>query len=491
MRYGSGVVQSVDEHSQPADSLTPLRATAVVGLGSIVALALSVLTAKVYALLVGPAGVGLLALMQSVLVVGVMIASGGLAASAVRAIAAVPHSHLRALTERATALVGLIGGSVWAVILIALREPIAGAVLGSESRSGLVVLVAFALLLSTVAAVQVALVTGLHRVQAVVFINLGTSLAAAIVGIALVVALGESGLAPALLATAAVQFVLSRAALRRAGEARHPADSALRVGARARELLVGGMPVAIGQLAGSGSVYLVPIIVLQVLTTTDVGYYRAAAAISVGYLSFFLATLSQDYLPRLSQTTDRDQLRELVHRRMRLLMSLGIPIIMALLATGPWVIAILYTPQFMPANDVLQWQLVGDLLRLPSWVLVYVLLARDRPLPYVAGEIVGGVALLLATSIGLSAFGLVGAGVGYAVAQVIYLAVTLALVWRLVGATPGRLQAVTVATAMASAAVVMVPMPELARSLVFGLAALAFAAVAWPRLYRLHRSGEL
>ena len=62
---------------------------------------------------------------------------------------------------------------------------------------------------------------------------------------------------------------------------------------------------------------------------------------------------------------------------------------------------------------------------------------------------------------------------------------------RLLGATPGRLQAVTVATAMGSAAVVVIPIPELVRSLVFGLAGVAFAAVAWPRLYKLHRSGEL
>jgi PST family polysaccharide transporter len=176
---------------------------------------------------------------------------------------------------------------------------------------------------------------------------------------------------------------------------------------------------------------------------------------------------------------------------MRLLMAIGIPIIMALLAAGPWVIAVLYTPQFMPANEVLRWQLVGDLLRLPSWVLVYLLLARARPLPYVGAEIVSGVALLLATFIGLSSLGLVGAGVGYAAAQLIYLAVTLVVVWRLVGAAPGRLQAVTVATAVASGAVIVIPMPDLARSLIFGLAALAFAAVAWPRIYRLQGSGEL
>ena len=490
MRYGSAVVQS-DEHRHPADALSPLKATAVVGLGSMVALALSVLTAKVYALLVGPAGVGLLALMHSVLVVGVMIASGGLAASAVRAIAAAPQSHLRALTERATVLVGLIGGSASAVILILLREPFARLVLGSESRSGMVVLLALALLLSTVAAVQVALLTGLHRVRSVVLVNLGTSLAAAVVGIGLIALFGDAGLAPVILITAVVHLALSAGALRQPGGARDLKASAGQVRKRSRDLLLGGMPVAFGQLAGSGTVYLVPVIVLQVLTTTDVGFYRAAAAISVGYLTFFLAALSQDYYPRLSQTTDPDATRELVERRMRLLMSLGVPLIMALLAAGPWLVVILYTQEFTPASDVLRWQLVGDLLRLPAWVLVYVLLARERPLPYVAAETVGGVSLFVATFLGLSYFGLTGAGVGYAVAQLIYLGVTLAMVWRLVGAAPGRLQAIILGTALASSVILLVPLPDVARSLTFGMSALVFAAIAWPRLYALHKSGTL
>lgn len=485
-------MQSVDDQSQPADPLSPLTATAVVGLGSIAALALSVLTAKAYALLVGPDGVGLLALMHSVLVVGVMVASGGLAATAVRAMAAAPReSRLRSVTQRASLVVGFVGGTAAALILIILREPFAVAVLGSAARSGMVVFVAFALMLSTGAAVQVALLTGLHRVRTVVFVNLGTSLAAAVVGIAFVIADGESGLAPAVLTTALVQFLLSRAALRKVGAAHHADDSIPLLGRRARDLFLGGLPVAVGQLAGSGAVYVVPIVILQMLTTTEVGYYRAAAAVSVGYLTFFLATLSQDYYPRLSQTTDPAQLRALVEKRMRLLMSLGVPIIMALLATSPWLVATLYTSEFLPATDVLRWQLVGDLLRLPSWVLVYVLLARDRPLPYVGAEVVGGVALLAATFVGLSYIGLTGVGVGYAVGQLIYLVVTLAFVWRLIGAAPGRLQAVVSGTAAVSAVILVLPMPEVARMLIFGLAALAFAGIAWPRVYRLHKTGAL
>ena len=60
---------------------------AVVGLGSAATLAISVFMMKAYALLVGPEGVGLLALMQSILNLGVIILGLGVTTSVIGAVA--------------------------------------------------------------------------------------------------------------------------------------------------------------------------------------------------------------------------------------------------------------------------------------------------------------------------------------------------------------------------------------------------------------------
>lgn len=487
------MMRAGDDQVQTSVTLSPLRATGIVGMGSIASLLLSVVTAKAFALLVGPTGVGLLALMQSTIIVGVMIGSLGLATSAVRAIAAAseaPRGEAHAVI-RSASLVGYVGGLVAAMVLIAIREPLAEIVLGTANRSPMFVILGVALGFAIAASVQVALLTGLHRVRRVVMVNVVTSAAAAAFGIALVAALGEDGLAPGVLATAAVQFALARAFVVSERRSFEPPSATELHPRRIGTLISSGLPVAAGQLAGSGALYLVPVIVLQVLQTDEVGYYRAAAAISIGYLTFFLAALTQDFYPRLGRNTDQVPLSVLIERRMRLLLALGVPLIVGLLATGPLLIQVLYTAQFAPAYAVLQWQLIGDLLRLPAWVFLFVLLSRASTGSYLRAELAGGVSLLVGSYLGIVLLGLVGAGMGYALSQLVYFVASWLLVRRYVATTPGRLQGVVLATAALASLVVLAPLPLSAKSALLGAAALVFAAVAWPRLYRLHQRGEL
>jgi len=472
----------------------PLRATAIVGVGSIITLALSVIAAKAYALLLGPAGVGLLALMQSLLNLGVMLASIGLSTTVIRAMARAlagdrPLSSTRAV-EQASNLLGLLGGTVAAGLLIAMREPIADAILGSPARSRDVVLLSGALLLTVAAAVQVALLSGGHRVRAVATVSVVTGLAATGLGVTIVGIIGEDGIAVAMLVTAGVQLASSWTA----GRWRRTRRATTEAGATVRafkDLLMLGVPVTASHVVGSGAQLVVPIIVLQVLGTADVGHFRAAGVISMGYLTVFLAALAQDYLPRAARARNQVVLGELVERRMRLILGLGIPIILALLASVPWLIDILYTSEFGPAREVLQWQLVGDLARLPAWVLVLVLLARGRGGEYFGAELLGGAVLIGASLGGMLAMGLVGAGVGYAVSQVAYYAGVWMLVRRHVATTPGRLQAVLLGTISAATILLLAPVGTLERSIAFAIAAIVAAALAWPRLYQLHNAGRL
>ena len=486
------MVEPSHDRIETAAAMPALRATAIVGLGSVATLAMSVLTMKAYALLVGPAGVGLLALMQSIVNLGVVITGLGVATSAIGALAAAigrGDRNRAGVIERAATAIGCASGLIGAVLLIAGRGLLSDLALGDPSRTVDIALLAPALLFATAASIQLALLTGQHRIRAVTVVNVGTSVAAAGFGIPLVVLIGEDGLAPAVLVTSVVQLTLSLAARRR-----HPTGtppSTARVLEMSRTLLRRGLPVAGSQLGSQAAAFLIPLIVLQALSPAEVGLYRAAAALSIGYLAFFVAGLTQDYLPKLSAARNDVELGLLIERRMRLVMGMGVPVIFGLLATGPWLVEWLYSSEFIAAFEVLQWQLVGDLLRLPAWVLLFVLLARHSGRIFLSVELLAGAALIVATSVGLAVLGLEGAGVGYLVSQAIYFGVLWLVVRRRVPTTPGRLQAVLIALAALCALVLLVELDPLTRLLVFGATAGGLAVVAWPRLYRLHRGGEL
>ena len=478
----------IDQH------LTPVRATAWAGFGAAVSLFLGVIAMKAYALLVGPEGVGLIGLMQALVNLAVIIAGLGVSTSAISAISAAiaigdvrRHEGLR----RATMLVPVLGGSLVAAVLVLLREPLAGLVLGNVERANDIVLVAAAVVCSASALANVAVLTGRREVIGVSVVTGLTGLGAASLGIAAVWAFGMGGLAPAVLSGAGVHVAfawwfqrMTQASVSRGTTPQPRADPA-------RDLVRVGMPIAASHLAGTGAMLAAPVLVLHLLGPAEVGLYRAAAAISIGYLTVFVAALTQDYLPRIAGARDLDDLAEMVERQMRLILGLSVPVILGLLAAGPFVVQLLYSPEFTPSFEVLKWQLVGDLVRIPAWIIAFVLLAGGRSKAYFAAELTVGAGLLIAMWIGVGAFGIAGAGVAYAAAQLAYYAVVWLLVRRNLPTSPGRLQVATLATAAITAVVLAVPSAEPIRAGILAAGALGMAALAWPRLYQRYRSGEL
>ncbi|MDQ3690375.1 MAG: oligosaccharide flippase family protein [Chloroflexota bacterium] len=469
---------------------SPLHATATIGVASIATLALSVITAKAVALFGGPEGVGVLALLQSVLNLGVVLGSFGLATSAIQTVTKwEARQGLGAVRTavRAALIVGLIGGAIGAVAIVLLRGPLAENVLGSEARSSDLLLIAPALTISIVASVCLAALSGLHRIRWVAAINIGTGVVATASVTTSLITAGIDGLAAALLLTAVAQLGFSLILLSRALGGSRPVGSLLQA---ARELFHVGGGVAISQAITSGVQLLLPVLVLQAFSTPGVGIYRAAATVSIGYLTVFLASLMQDFLPRLARA-DNDEFVQLLERRMRLVAGLGVPFILGMLATAPWLLAFLYSDEFSAATGVLQWHLVGDLLRLPALVMLLPLLARRRMRMYVSAEIVLGVVVLAGTASGLLFFGLIGSGVGYAAAQVVYYVCLLAFTRAALGAWPGRLQGLLATTAVASMGLLLAPLDTSLRSAVFALLAGGAAFVIWPRLWAMHRAEEL
>ena len=382
------------------------------------------------------------------------------------------------------------------MLLLALRDQVSAQILGSPQRQRDIYFLAPAVLLATSAATQIGIVTGRHLIGKVAGVNIATALLAAAVGVSLVAAVGIDGLAPAILITSAGQLLFSSLARRSARPLPTQGRGTLLAEARpllaeARPLLAVGLPVAASQLASTAATIVVPLVMVQVLDQASVGLYRAAVAISFGYLTLFASALIQDFLPRVAAASDPHELTRLIEMRMRLIMGLALPVILALLAIGPWIVEWLYSGEFSASFDVLRWLLLGDLLRLPAWVLTYVLLGRQFGRAYLGVELIAGGVLVIGAIVGMGSIGLEGVGVGYAVAQAVYLAFAWLVVRRRTASTPGRLQAVVLLVAAASAAVLLVDLGETGRLAIFGVGACLLAILGWPRLYRMHASGEI
>jgi O-antigen/teichoic acid export membrane protein len=160
---------------------------------------------------------------------------------------------------------------------------------------------------------------------------------------------------------------------------------------------------------------------LYQLDLESVGFYRAASTVAVTSLGLVMTAMGQDYYPRLSAVSDDAQkLTTIINQQQYLLIVLLSPVILWLLFLSPIIIPLLYSPKFSYSAEILNWFLVGDIFRLLSWTLSFVILARSKSNVYFFLELVAGIATLLTSLLGMKWFGVEGLGISYLATYFIY-----------------------------------------------------------------------
>src|SRR5258705_3414461 len=116
-----------------------MRAAVMLGGSSIVAILMTLATAKALAILVGPRGVGEFALLQSAVDLAVLIAGLGISVSLVRLLADAlgrgEPARVMAIRSASTLIVWTTGG-VATLGLIVFRDEIAAAIFGRRGLAG-------------------------------------------------------------------------------------------------------------------------------------------------------------------------------------------------------------------------------------------------------------------------------------------------------------------------------------------------------------------
>ena len=401
----------------------PLRAAVMLGGSSFVAILMTLATAKGLALVVGPHGVGVFALLQSAVDLAVLLASLGVSVSLVRLLADALERDDAQQTAAVRAASGLLAwslGGVGAIVLLAGREAISEAIFGSTAQAGAVAVAAIAIPFTLAATANIATLSAYREVGAIATLRTFAVVVMAAATLLAVFRLGEAGVSIGLLASSVALWLGASAFLRwRTSTNDWPGWSRIR--SAASDLVRFGIPFASSAVVGTGIQLAIPILVALMLSTDAAGYYRAATQISAGYLAFIAAAMLQDYYPRLSsQQRSPDTLVRLIDQQLKLVMFLTLPLILMGIAFSDLIVPILYSSAFEPAVAILGWQLVGTLLRLPSWTLSFAILARGRTGVYFAVELVGGIVLMVGSLLGMELLGIAGLGLAVLATYVVY-----------------------------------------------------------------------
>lgn len=465
-----------------------LRSSALVGGSSMVNVGVGIVRTKAMAVLLGPAGVGLIGLYSSIADLTQSLAGLGINSSGVRQIAeAVGSEDENRIAFTATVLrrISVYLGILGAVLLILFSDQISIATFGNGKRAAAVSLLSIAVLCRLVSAGQSALIQGMRRITDLAKMSIIGAVSGAAVTVVIVYIFRERGIVPSLLCVAA-STLLSSWWYSRKIEIRIRSVALRDMGQEAAALLKLGIAFMASCLMTTGAAYAVRIVVLRQVGFEATGLYQSAWTLGGLYVGFILQAMGADFYPRLTaRARDNTACNRLVNEQARVGLLLAGPGVIATLTFAPLVIALFYSAKFGAAVEVLRWICLGTGLQVVTWPMGFIILAKGRPNVFFWSEFAWTALYVTVAWFCVRSFGLVGAGIAFFVSYVFHVFLIYPIARRISGFYCSPENGRTAALFLAMITIVFAAIHLLPLVWGVGLGTVALATCSWYSIARL------
>ena len=439
---------------------TILRSSSIIGGAQVINIAVGLVKMKAVAVLLGPAGVGLVGLYMNLVQTASTVSALGFGNVGTRQIASAnaEGGDIAVGRTRRALFWGTMGLALFgAAVFWSLSGWIARVILDDPSRASDVAWLSVAVALTVAAGSQGALLTGLRRVGDLARINVLSGGASAILGVAALWLWGQNGLLALVLVAPVATFLFGHLYVLRLPPPAGPPAVIPELVREWRVMVRLGSAFMLSGLVTVLGFLVARILVQRELGAEALGQFQAAWAIGMTYLGFVLGAMGTDYYPRLTAAIqDRATAVRLVNEQTEVALLLCAPVLLAMLGLAPWVIQLLYSAEFVPAVDVLRWHLMGDILKVMSWPLGFVILASGAGKTFVLTESLGMGVFVLGVLVGLPLIGVKATGVAFLALYVFYLPLVWFVARRMIGFTWKRAVKFQAAAVISGAVVVYV-----------------------------------
>jgi enterobacterial common antigen flippase len=415
-----------------------LNSSVLIGGSSVVTTLAAIARNKVVAVFLGPAGVGLMGLYGSTTSVVVTLAGMGVTTSGVREIAdatgagdEIRVARTAAALRRVVLWLGILGS----LLLAAFSIPVSRLTFGSTDHAREIVVLSLVILATCVSQGQLAQLQGFRRMGDLARVAVAGAVLTLVLTVPIVYVWRQDAVVGLVVAASGAALLSSWWYVRRV---QRPLVSMTwrQTLHEARPLLRLGLAWMSSALMVAAIAYVVRVVIARSLGLGAAGIFQSATALSSVYCGFILSALGADFLPRLSAVADDDATcNRLVNEQVEVGLLLAFPGICATLAFAPLIIELLYSGRFGPAADVLRWQVLGVFLRVASWPMGYLLIAKGKATLYFWTEVSYNLLYAALTWIGVRLWGLPGAGVAFFGLYIYYCLLMCVVTRRLSGFT--------------------------------------------------------
>lgn len=376
---------------------------------------------KILAVYVGPVGYAALGQFQNAVQMITTFASGAINTGVTKYTAEYhDRPEQQRLVWRTAGSIVLLGSLLASIVIAVFSKQLAEWFLKNQAYSGVFLWFSATLVLFTLNTLLLAVLNGKKEILLYTIANIIGSVFALLVTGFMAVAYGLYGALVALAVYQSLAFFVTLYLCRKADWFRLE----YLFGSFDKQVLLNLSKFTLMALTSAVSVPVSHMFVREHLGVTfgwsSAGYWEALWRMSSAYLIVATTTLSVYFLPRFSELKDASALRVEILAGYKLILPISMACGLMIYFFRDLIVSTLFTADFYPMRDLFAWQMVGDSLKIGSWLLAYLMLSKTMFKRFMLFEVISAGGFVLLTHYFTERLGLQGVAVAHAVIYFVY-----------------------------------------------------------------------
>lgn len=391
-----------------------VKVSFLTGISTVIRMITGFISAKVVAIQILTPGIALLGQLNNFVLIFQVISSGGINNGVTKYIAQNSGSEKEytAFVSTAVRITTLIS-AVCGLVIICGAGYFSRTLLKDTQYKAVFYIFGITIILYALNGLLLSIINGFREFKKYVTINICSSIAGLLFAIVLTLSLGVFGSLVALVTYQSVVFVVTLTLISRSPWfkwdlffGKFNKAAAIKLSKYTQMALASAIAVPLSQLTVRNY--------LMKNSLHEAGLWSGMTNISNMYLMVITTSLSVYYLPKLSGLkTDREIRRE-VGSVYRLLIPFLLILSTLIYLFRNLIITTLFTDAFLPMQDLFAFQMIGDILKMSTWVLGYILVAKAMTKTYILVELISCTLFTVFSIVFINLFGTIGATMGYA-----------------------------------------------------------------------------
>lgn len=407
--------------------MTLIKTSILSGIATLIQILSGVVVTKIIAIFVGPSGLAFMGQFQNFITLVMALGTASVNTGVIKYTAEF-HSDIDEKKKIwSTALrIGLIGTFSSGLLLLFFHRQLSSLFFKDDQYGSLFIIFAFTLIFYVLNALLMAILNGQKEVKKLIALKISSSVITLLLIAVLTYYYGLYGTLLSLILNQSLVFAVTLYfVLKSQWFQKHMFTRTIDIG-YLKKLGKFALMAIIASISAPLSELIIRNYIGESLSWDAAGYWQGVWKISSIYLMAITMTLSIYYLPKLSETSKGSMLRQEIFSGYKIILPVTVFLAIIIYVLRDMIIILLFTKEFAPMRELFFYQLLGDVFKIASWLVSFLMVAKAMTKVFIVTEVLGFFSYIVLSIILIDHFGLIGAPMAFALNMLLY---TLLIFW--------------------------------------------------------------